>query len=73
MLFIKIAECKLSNAIFGTLVTVWLQFDGISQGVDLRVSNLLKGTTGVKPGKAEGGEIPSGFVEEGRGRIEDWG
>ena len=26
-------------------------------------SNLLKGTTGVKPWKAYGGEIPSGFVQ----------
>ena len=63
-------KCHLWN--FGHCwVVIWRN----KPGVDLCVSNLLKGTSGVKPWKAEGAKSPLGLwrLEGRKGRIEDWG
>ena len=63
-------KCHLWN--FGHCwVAIWRN----KPGVDLCVSNLLKGTSGVKPWKAEGAKSPLGLwrLEGRKGRIEDWG
>ena len=57
------SDC-LTTICFLTLITLCnlKRKAGRGRGVSCG-SNLLKGTTGVKPWKAYGGEIPSGFVQ----------